>query len=475
MKNELRPYDEYKKIDLPWLSEIPKTWSLQRAKQLFEVIDERTTTGDEELLSVSANYGVVKRKNTNVTMFKAESYIGYKLCWESDLVVNSLWAWQQGLGFSNYHGIISTAYSVYRLRSEQENYKYYDYLLRSSSYLWELRIRSKGIWRSRYQLHDSSFMDMPFITPPREEQDQIVKYLDYKLAKINKFIKAKKKLIAVLKEQKQAIINQAVTKGLDSNVKMKSSGIEWLGDVPEHWMTKKIKHFSKVNPNTRSVAKQLKDDDCLVFLPMEKISVDGEISCSEKRKYVDVKSGFTSFLRNDVVIAKITPCFENGKGACLKSLETEIGFGTTELIVIRANNEYVDEEYLYYITKTDYFRLFGAEVMTGSAGQKRVPTNYVANFQLAIPGLEEQHSIVESITSKFKVIDESINKIHKELELIQQYRVSLINSVVTGKVDLRSIATDFDNDSDDDDNLDEFLEDNECEDTCGYIDEGGDE
>ena len=246
MNNELRPYESYRRVDLPWVNEIPENWKIQRGKQLFKSIDERTTTGEEELLSVSANYGVVKRKNANVTMFKAASYVGYKLCWEKDLAVNSLWAWQQGLGFSKYHGIISTAYSVYRLRSENENYKFYDYLLRSTIYLWELRVRSKGIWRSRYQLHDSSFMDMPFIVPPLSEQDQIVKYLDHQLVKINKFIKAKKKLIAVLKEQKQAIINEAVTKGLNPNVKMKSSGIKWIGDVPEHWKVTPLKRILEV-------------------------------------------------------------------------------------------------------------------------------------------------------------------------------------------------------------------------------------
>ena len=125
-------------------------------------------------------------------------------------------AWQKGLGFSRYHGIISTAYSVYRIKdSNNKNIKFYDYYVRDVGYAWELRTRSKGIWKSRYQLTDLSFLDSPMICPTKEEQDQIVRYLDSKLAKINKFIKNKRKLIELLKEQKQAIINQAVTKGLD--------------------------------------------------------------------------------------------------------------------------------------------------------------------------------------------------------------------------------------------------------------------
>ncbi|MDR3602550.1 MAG: restriction endonuclease subunit S [Desulfosporosinus sp.] len=236
MLTVLEPYDEYKNIELLWLDTIPTHWHFVRAKTMFKIVDIRSETGEEELLSVSSKNGVVKRTSANVTMFKAESYKGYKLCWPEDLVVNSLWAWQRGLGFSRYFGIISTAYSVYRLTNEDRfNYKYYDYLVRGVNYAWELRVRSKGIWKSRYQLSDQSFMDSAMICPPKDEQDQIVRYLDCSLSKINKFIKTNKKLIEVLKEQKQAEIDEAVTKGLNLNVKMKLSGINWLGDLPEHW------------------------------------------------------------------------------------------------------------------------------------------------------------------------------------------------------------------------------------------------
>lgn len=442
MNNELRSYESYRRVDLPWVNEIPENWKIQRGKQLFKSIDERTTTGEEELLSVSANYGVVKRKNANVTMFKAASYVGYKLCWEKDLAVNSLWAWQQGLGFSKYHGIISTAYSVYRLRTENDNYKFYDYLLRSPIYLWELRVRSKGIWRSRYQLHDSSFMDMPFIVPPRLEQDQIVKYLDHQLAKINKFIKAKKKLIAVLKEQKQVVINEAVTKGLDSNVRMKSSGIEWLGDVPEHWEVGKLKKYVKLNPSMNDVKSRYTAEDNVVFLSMDKISVDGDIDNSELRLITDVRTGFTAFTRQDVVIAKITPCFENGKGAYLENLDTELGYGTTELIVIRPDQTRLLGKYLYYVTRCDYFRIFGSEVMTGSAGQKRVPSSFVVNFSIGFPGINEQKAIVSAIEKQHELINNSIKILNKEVELMMEYKNSLISNVVTGKVDVRNIVFD---------------------------------
>ena len=105
----MTPYPEYKATNLPWLPQIPAHWEIVRAKQIFSPIDIRSEKGEEQLLSVSERYGVVKREHANVTMFQAASYEGYKLCWPDDLAINSLWAWSYGLGFSPYHGIISTA------------------------------------------------------------------------------------------------------------------------------------------------------------------------------------------------------------------------------------------------------------------------------------------------------------------------------------------------------------------------------
>ena len=243
----MKPYPEYKPTGLAWLPEIPKHWKLARAKQLFFPVDQRSDTGSEELLSVSERFGVVKRSSANVTMFMAASYQGYKLCWPDDLAINSLWAWSYGLGFSKYHGIISTAYSVFRLKDKERCLpRFYDYFVRSQAFHWELRVRSKGLWKSRYQLSDDSFLAAPMILPPADEQAQIVRYLDAMTAKINKLIRAKKRQIALLQEQKQAIINQAVTRGLDPDVELKDSGIDWLGPIPKQWEIKTVKQYFKI-------------------------------------------------------------------------------------------------------------------------------------------------------------------------------------------------------------------------------------
>ena len=167
---DLKPYPEYKESGLPWLGRMPGHWEVKRAKSIFQRIDERSKTGQEELLTVSSARGIVSRKTANVTMFKAESYLGYKLCWPGDLVINSLWAWAGGLGVSSHHGIISSAYGVYRIRPNAPMTPAFVHeVVRSSSFNWELRVRSKGVWISRLQLTDVSFLDAPMHIPPPAE------------------------------------------------------------------------------------------------------------------------------------------------------------------------------------------------------------------------------------------------------------------------------------------------------------------
>ena len=214
---------------------------------MFRCIDVRSKTGEEELLTVSSERGVVPRSSATVTMFQAESYVGYKLCWPGDLVINSLWAWGRGLGVSRYHGIVSSAYGVYRLRPPYSEYSHYIHrLVRSTPFNFELRVRSKGIWISRLQLTDEAFLDALLPLPPLPEQAAIVRFLDHADRRIQRYIRAKQKLIALLEEQKQAIIHQAVTGQIDVRTgqpypSYKDSGVEWLDDVPEHWETRRLR------------------------------------------------------------------------------------------------------------------------------------------------------------------------------------------------------------------------------------------
>jgi len=410
---KLKPYEEYRKSNLHWLNKYPTHWEIKRAKLMFDVIDIRSETGKEELLSVSARDGVIKRSDANVTMFKAESYIGYKLCWPKDLAVNSLWAWQKGLGFSKYHGIISTAYGVYRLKNHSMyNCKYYDYYVRSSAYSWELRVRSRGIWKSRYQLTDARFLDSPMICPPKEEQDQIVRFLDSKILKINKFIKNKKKLIELLKEKKQAIINQAVTKGLDPNVKMKPSGIEWLGDVPEGWLVCKLKSIGSFKSGINLTSLEI----------------------SEKGDYpVYGGNGLRGFYNMATHNGKHILIGRQG-ALCGNAHLIQGPFWATEHAIVVTNYEYIDIDWAYYMISAMNLNQYSQ-----SAAQPGLSVDKIVKLPTIMPPLFEQKNIASYIGMQLERIDKTINRITKEIELITEYRTSLISAVVTGQVDVRDV------------------------------------
>jgi type I restriction enzyme, S subunit len=242
MIDVMKPYPDYRDSGLLWASKIPTHWKVKRAKNLFRCIDVRSKTGTEERLTVSSERGVVPRSSMKVTMFEAKSYIGHKLCWPGDLVINSLWAWSRGLGVARHHGLISSAYGVYRLKPSFDGYAtYLHHLVRSMAYHWELRTRSKGVWTSRLQLTDDAFLRAPVLLPPEDEAKAIARFILEIDLKVNKFIRNRRRLIEVLNEQKQAIINRAVTRGLDPNAPLKPSDVDWLGDIPEHWEVKQFR------------------------------------------------------------------------------------------------------------------------------------------------------------------------------------------------------------------------------------------
>ena len=437
---DLKPYAEYKDSGLPWLGQVPGHWNLLRAKCLFREIDERSKTGKEELLSVSHLTGVTPRRHKTITMFLAKSNVGHKVCRPGDTVINTMWAWMGALGVTQHTGIVSPAYGVYRpIEGCGVTPRYADHLLRTPIYSAEYQRRSTGVNSSRMRLYPEQFLRVPIIVPTIDEQAAIVRFLDWANGRLERTIRAKRKVIALLIEQKQAIIHRAVTRGLDPNVPLKASGVAWLGDTPRHWQIQRLRQVATMKPSKSESIELLRANTEVTFLPMERVASNGVIDSSVKAKSSDVWNGFTYFKCGDVIVAKITPCFENGKGAFLDSLPTTIGFGSTEFHVIRPRSQILGA-YLRLITSSKQFLDNGENSMTGSAGQKRVPTDFVKNYPFALPTKHEQHLILTFVSTRTSGIDAVISRLHREIELLREYRTRLVADVVTGKLDVRKAA-----------------------------------
>lgn len=250
---DLRPYPAYRESELRWLERIPSHWDVLRAKSLFREIDERSSTGKEDLLSVSHIRGVTKRSETNATMFLAKSNKGHKICRPGDLVINTMWAWMGALAVSPHTGLVSPSYGTYRPIGRNALLAGYAHqLLRTPQYVSEYISRSTGIHSSRLRLYPEQFLCIPLLCPSNAEQVAIVTFLNHANGRIEEAIRTKKKLIALLNEQKQAIIHRVVARGINPNVSFKPSGFAELGDIPEHWKVVPLKYLSRSIQNGKT-------------------------------------------------------------------------------------------------------------------------------------------------------------------------------------------------------------------------------
>lgn len=444
-----KEYASYTTVDQKWVAQIPSHWGMKRLKGVFAMRKERNNPIQTDfILSLTAKQGVVpyaEKEGTGGNKPK-DDLTQYNICRENDLLVNCMNVVSGAAGVSKYYGAISPVYYAFYPRDD-ENIWYYHYIFRLSTFQRSLIGLGKGILmhesdegvltsvRMRISMNYLGNVLLPI--PPREEQNKIVKYLDWKVSEVNRLIAVKKKQVSAYKELRKAIIDQGILHGFRKSEK-KDSGVYWLGEIPDSWEVLPLKRICRANASIADIVKTKDESELVTFLPMENVTETGEIDCSIKKKLAEVRNGFSSFAKGDVVVAKITPCFENGKGACLNTLDTDIGFGTTEFINLRPSDK-VLSEYLYMITMTRPFRKLGEEVMTGSAGQKRVSVNYIKNFTLGIPTVEEQKSILAEIEQKLIQIDKVIEIEHANIKNLQELKARIISDAVTGKIDVRLV------------------------------------
>jgi type I restriction enzyme, S subunit len=432
-----KPYPAYKDSGVDWLKKMPVNWRFLRGKSVFSSVDVRSKTGTEELLTVSSANGVIPRASTSVTMFKARTYVGHKLCWPGDLVVNSLWAWMQGLGFSRYHGMISSAYSVYRPRHEFTNYsRYFDYLLRSVAYKWELQTRSKGVWLSRLQLSDTDFMDMPIVIPPPAEQAAIVRFLDHYDRLIGQYIRTKQKLIALLTEQKQAIIQRAVTRGLPStgsgqdnpDLKLKPSGVDWLGDIPEHWEVRRAKYLLReiVSRSTGGTEDLLRVSQ---YTGVTRRSAKDATGMPRAESLV----GYKHARKNDLVV-NIMIAWNGSLG-----VSPHDGIFSPAYCVYR----FAEGQAPWYFHHLLRSPIYGRRIKQASTGviesRLRLYSDALGRIEMLVPGFDEQVHIARYIGQETSTLDTAITRATRQIALMREYRTRLIADVVTGKIDVSSV------------------------------------
>lgn len=328
-----------------------------------------------------------------------------------------------------------------------------DYRIESRYLYWWLssnyqNIRNMAGGEARDGLNLDMLGSIQCPLPTVTEQQTIADFLDAQTAKIDTLLAKKRQLIDKLKEKRGALIARTVTRGLppaaaqaaglEPHPAMKDSGVEWLGGVPVHWEVKRGRFLHEINPRNGQ-ASLLSAEDEVSFVPMEAVGEFGGLNLEQNKSLEEIGSGYTEFENGDVVIAKITPCFENYKGALANNLMNGVAFGTTELHVLRVGQR-LDRNFLFYLSVSHVYRKMGESEMYGAGGQKRVPTEFIKDFRISLPPQTEQQAIAAYLDHETARIDQLTTKVEAAIARLTEYRQALITAAVTGKIDVRNNA-----------------------------------
>ena len=427
------PYPDYRRTDLKWFEHLPDSWAILRTKQMFRLVIEKAPVNNQmELLSVYTHIGVRPRKSLEQRGNKASTTDGYWVVKEGDIICNKLLAWMGAIGVSHYQGVTSPAYDILR-PIKSCNTDYYHFLFRTKKYLQQFKIRSRGIMDMRLRLYFDQFGQIPIPVPPRREQDQIVAYLRAQDAHIARFIKTKRDLIKLLTEQKLRIIDHAVARGLDASVALKQSGIEWLGEVPEHWEVKPLKRWVRLN--ARTLGQKTSPDFEFRYVDIGSVQTGRLVKEPERIRFEAAPSRARRVLRRgDTIISTVRTYL---KAIWYVGEDADDLIASTGFAVLTPGSG-VEPEYLGYVIQSSPFV---NRVTANSIGiaYPAIAETVLGRFPVALPPtVDEQQAIVAHIKTESAPLDDAIARTEEEIKLIREYRDRLIADVVTGQVDVRS-------------------------------------
>ena len=392
------------------------------------------------LLSVVREKGVILRdledsdENHNAI---PEDLSNYKVARKGQFAMNKMKAWQGSYGVSHLEGIVSPAYFTYDLKDI--NGEFFHSAIRSRAYIPFFTQASDGVRIGQWDLSPARMREIPFLVPPPDEQDAIVRYLDDVDQRIRAYVNAKERLIALLEEERQAVIHQTVTRGLDPNVKLKSSGVEWLGDVPENWEMRRLKQVSTIQGGI-TLGKDYGDAE-LIERPYLRVAnvQSGHLDLSEittvQVPLAEVKK--TTLEIGDVLMTEGGDIDKLGRG-CMWQGEIPGCLHQNHVFAVRPNPTDLNPAFLVALMGTvqgrNYFHAT-AKQTTNLAATNRTT---LGEFPMCLPSIREQQAIVDHITRESSGRDASIERARRQIELMEEYRTRLIADVVTGKLDVRN-------------------------------------
>ena len=433
MIEELKPYAEYKESGSKWLGAVPAEWEVRHLRTLISKRAERDRP-DLPLLSVAREKGVFVRsmtdadENHNVI---PEDLTNYKVARAGNLVINKMKAWQGSMGIAPCDGIVSPAYFVFDFRIA--NQAFGQRLLRSKPYVAHFAQASDGVRVGQWDLSIPGMRQIPVLVPSEDEQAAIVRFLDHANRKIDGWVRAKRKLIGLLNEQKQAIIHRAVTRGLHPDVPLKPSGIPWLGDIPKHWEAKRIKYLLREVDNRSTTGLEP-----LLSMRMH----HGLVVFSEhftRPPQAATLVGFKIVRPRQFVVNRM----QAGNGVIFPSCLSITGLVSPDYAVFDpiadVNVDYLGELFRSRTLRVK-FRSESKGLGTGTSGFMRLYNDRFGAIHIPLPPRKEQDSILKGVGEQSTDLNAAIARTEREIALMQEYRTRLTADLVTGKLDVREAA-----------------------------------
>ena len=435
-------YEEYKTAEMPWINKIPAHWSQIRNGGLFEYHQDKVGAdfGKYQLLSLSVQG--IRVKNILDTSGKVPaSYEGYQKVSDGDMVfcLFDLDCSAVFSGLSELNGMITSAYDVMTPKCKIVNPKYLDYYFKAVFAGRYYKIFAKSV---RYTINYDVFKALKSPVPPREEQDQIVRYLDWKVSCINKLIHGYQRQIKLLEERRLFVINEAVTKGIENGISFKDSGIRWIGEIPAHWHIVSLKRCATLRSGI-TLGKKYPRNVELIEVPYLRVAnvQNGYIDTSdvatllvtqeEAEKYrlsagevLMTEGGDRDKLgRGSVWNGSISPCIHQN-----------------HVYAVKTNEQKLNNRFLEYLTVSNVAREYFDLTATKTTNLASTNSSKVLAFPIPLPPIDEQQRIVEYLIQSDEKIQIAKSKIQKQLSLMQEYRTRLISDVVTGQMDVRSVV-----------------------------------
>lgn len=439
MSGRYQAYPEYKNLGTDWMGMVPGHWDSIAIGRLFARL-KRTDHVDKELLSVYRDHGVVPKSSRDDNNNKpSDDLAPYQLVQPNDLVLNKMKTWQGSIAISEYEGIVSPAYFVYKPNAElfaKAHPKYIHYLLRNPLYIAQYLRRSKGIRVNQWDLDPDEFKLIELLLPQKDEQIAIINFLDHETAKIDTLIDKQQQLIKLLKEKRQAVISHAVTKGLNPAAPMKDSGVEWLGEVPEGWEVKKLKYLvtkMKAGPFGSALKQDVYVSKGYRVYGQEQV-IPADFSIGDY--YID-QNKFVEMVQYKVEPGDLLiSCVGTFGKIAIFPEDAEPGIINPRLIKMTPASA-VNPEYLEAVLKSSvvYEQL---SLLSRGGTMDVINIGILSEIVMPAPTIEEQEKLLIFYKKNTQKFDELISKANFQINLLQERRTALISAAVTGKIDVRN-------------------------------------